>query len=86
MPMKEYKKYKKGKIISAAWKLFYENGYEGTTIEDIIFGVGNFERLLFPITILTAKMRFSARWHMCSMKNMQSSEKCWTRNGTRCAS
>ena len=30
----------KGKIISAAWKLFYENGYEGTTIEDIIFASG----------------------------------------------
>ena len=30
----------KGKIISAAWKLFYENGYDGTTIEDIIFTSG----------------------------------------------
>lgn len=27
----------KGRIISAAWKLFYEQGYENTTIEDIIF-------------------------------------------------
>ncbi len=26
----------RGRIISAAWKLFYENGYEDTTIEDII--------------------------------------------------
>lgn len=26
----------KGRIISAAWKLFYEQGYEDTTIEDII--------------------------------------------------
>ena len=26
----------RGRIISAAWKLFYENGYEGTTIEDIV--------------------------------------------------
>ena len=26
----------KGKIISAAWKLFYEQGYDDTTIEDII--------------------------------------------------
>ena len=30
----------KGKIISAAWKLFYENGYDATTIEDIIFASG----------------------------------------------
>ncbi|MCQ2547374.1 MAG: TetR/AcrR family transcriptional regulator [Clostridia bacterium] len=27
----------KGKIVSAAWKLFYEQGYEETTIEDILF-------------------------------------------------
>ena len=26
----------RSRIISAAWKLFYENGYEDTTIEDII--------------------------------------------------
>ena len=26
----------RGRIISAAWKLFYENGYEETTIDDII--------------------------------------------------
>ncbi len=25
-----------GKIVSAAWKLFYEQGYEDTTVEDII--------------------------------------------------
>ena len=30
----------KGKIISAAWKLFYENGYDATTIEDIIYASG----------------------------------------------
>ena len=29
----------KGRIISAAWKLFYEQGYEETTVEDIIFEV-----------------------------------------------
>lgn len=27
----------KGKIITAAWDLFYEQGYENTTIEEIIF-------------------------------------------------
>ena len=30
----------KGRIISAAWKLFYEQGYEGTTVEDILFESG----------------------------------------------
>ena len=26
----------RGKIVSAAWKLFYEQGYEDTTVEEII--------------------------------------------------
>jgi len=26
----------KGKIVSSAWKLFYENGYDDTTVEEII--------------------------------------------------
>ena len=30
----------KNRIISAAWKLFYEQGYDNTTIEDIIFESG----------------------------------------------
>ena len=30
----------KGRIISAAWKLFYEQGHEGTTVEDIVFESG----------------------------------------------
>lgn len=29
-----------GRIISAAWKLFYEQGYEDTTVEDIVFESG----------------------------------------------
>ena len=27
----------KSKIVSAAWKLFYEQGYENTTVEDIVY-------------------------------------------------
>lgn len=27
----------KGRIVAAAWKLFYEQGYDDTTVEDIIF-------------------------------------------------
>lgn len=27
----------KGKIVSAAWKLFYEQGYDDTTVDDIVF-------------------------------------------------
>ena len=30
----------RGRIISAAWKLFYEQGYEETTVEDIVFESG----------------------------------------------
>lgn len=30
----------KSRIVSAAWKLFYEQGYEDTTIEDIIYESG----------------------------------------------
>ena len=30
----------KGKIIAAAWKLFYEQGYENTTVEDILDASG----------------------------------------------
>lgn len=35
MPRKTQKN-TKGRIVSAAWKLFYEQGYEDTTVEDII--------------------------------------------------
>ena len=44
----------KGKIITAAWDLFYEQGYEDTTIEEII------ETL--SIIISRVKMRF---WVLC---------------------
>lgn len=30
----------KGRIVSAAWRLFYEQGYENTTIEDIVYESG----------------------------------------------
>ena len=30
----------RGRIISAAWKLFYDQGYDGTTVEDIVFESG----------------------------------------------
>ena len=35
MPRKKQRN-TKGRIISAAWKLFYEQGYEDTTVEDIL--------------------------------------------------
>ena len=30
----------KKKIVSAAWKLFYDQGYDNTTIDDIVFDSG----------------------------------------------
>jgi hypothetical protein len=35
--MKKTSKNTKGKIINAAWKLFYEQGYDDTTVEEIIY-------------------------------------------------
>ena len=32
----------RGRIVSAAWKLFYEQGYEDTTVEEIIELSGSF--------------------------------------------
>ena len=43
----------RGRIISAAWKLFYEQGYDGTTVEDIVFESGT-SKGSFTI-ILTAR-------------------------------
>ena len=34
--MKNNKRNTKARIVSAAWRLFYEQGYENTTIEEII--------------------------------------------------
>ncbi len=34
--MKKTSKITKGKIVTAAWKLFYEQGYDDTTVEEII--------------------------------------------------
>ena len=36
MPRKN-RKNTRGRIVAAAWRLFYEQGYEDTTVEDIIF-------------------------------------------------
>lgn len=38
--MKKNKNNTKSKIVSAAWKLFYERGYDNTTVDDIVFESG----------------------------------------------
>ena len=40
----------RGRIIAAAWKLFYENGYEETTVEDILFESGTSQALSTTIS------------------------------------
>mgnify|MGYP000682982481 FL=1 len=39
----------RGRIVSAAWKLFYEQGYEDTTVEEIIELSGTSKRLFLPL-------------------------------------
>lgn len=34
---KKNKRNTKGRIVSAAWKLFYEQGYDDTTVDDIVY-------------------------------------------------
>ena len=46
----------RGKIVNAAWKLFYEQGYEDTTVEEIIDLSGTSKGPF--TTILTVRMRF----------------------------
>ena len=38
--MKKNARNTKGKIVSAAWKLFYQQGYDNTTIEEIVEASG----------------------------------------------
>ena len=35
----------RGRIVSAAWKLFYEQGYEDTTVEEALFLMRNMRNL-----------------------------------------
>ena len=56
----------KGKIISAAWKLFYEQGYDDTTIDEII---AESQKAPF-IIILKEKMLCSDLFPFCLTKNI----------------
>ena len=44
---KVVKKSVKSRIVTAAWQLFYEKGYNGTTVDDIIGYLQRFFLLLF---------------------------------------
>ncbi len=39
----------KGRIVAAAWKLFYEQGYDETTVEDIILESATSKGSFYPM-------------------------------------
>lgn len=39
----------KGRIVSTAWKLFYEQGYEDTTVDDIIYESETSQGFILPL-------------------------------------
>ncbi len=60
----------KGRIIQAAWQLFYQQGYDDTTVEEIIEASGT-SRGSFT-TISRARTPCSPLSHSCSMRSMRS--------------
>ena len=40
----------KSRIVSAAWKLFYENGYDDTTVEEIVEESGTSKGSFYPVS------------------------------------
>lgn len=67
---KKSSKNTKGKIVSAAWQLFYQQGYDDTTIDEIVEASGTSKGLF--ITISTVKTPFSLLFLICSTKNTKS--------------
>ena len=60
----------KKKIVSAAWKLFYEQSYESTTVEEIVEESGTSKGSF--IIILKERTPCSARFPSSSTKSMRS--------------
>ena len=60
----------KGRIVAAAWKLFYEQGYEETTVEDIIFESETSKGSFY--TILTARTPCFPPFRCCLMSATRS--------------
>ena len=46
--MRQKGKNHKKKIVSAAWKLFYEQGYDNTTVDDIVEESGTSKGSFYP--------------------------------------
>lgn len=65
----------KGKIISAAWKLFYEQGYDDTTIDEIIAESGTSKGSFYHY--LREKMPCLAPFLSFLMKNIRNWKLSW---------
>ena len=57
-------------IVDAAWQLFYEQGYEDTTVEEIIQESGTSRGSFY--TTSRARTPCSPLSHSCSMRSMRS--------------
>ena len=60
----------KARIVSAAWKLFYEQGYEETTVEEIIFESETSKGSFYHY--FTARTRCSRPSRCCLTSGMRS--------------
>ena len=68
--MKKNSRNTKGKIVSAAWQLFYQQGYDDTTVEEIVEASGTSR----------ARTRCLHLCPICLTRNMMSLRKQWTRS------
>ena len=60
----------KGRIIQAAWRLFYQQGYDDTTVDEIIRESGTSRGS--SITISRGRTPCSPPCPFCSTRNMRS--------------
>ena len=91
----ENQKSVKGRIVAAAWQLFYEKGYNGTTVDDIIdlsgTSKGSFyyyfntkDELLNTLSmILDDNYEILIFWHLCILHSLwhRDTDHCWIRTG-----
>ena len=75
--MAKQKRNTRGRIISAAWELFYEQGYEDTTVEEIIersqTSKGSFYHYL------TARTLCCPLFPICLTRSMPGCSRSWIR-------
>ena len=70
----------RGRIIAAAWKLFYEQGYENTTVEEIIEASSTSKGSFYHY--FEGKDTLLSSLPICSTKSTRSWKPSWTRRGT----